>query len=275
MPEKTYHILDVDLAAEQVQPIDVTADVKSFLGGRALGAKLLWDYVPPMADPMGAENVLYIGIGPITGLMGSVTNVSAKSPLTFLRGQSNLNGHLGVELTYTDFNAGILIRGKAKRPVYLFVHNDRIEIRDAASVWGKSGVATQQALQQAIQKETGERNFRFLSMGPAGEKLVRNADICHDFYHHAARLGMGTVMGTKQLKAVAVKGTKDPGYVRPNVIFEMIQKVYRETRTYRSIHRRWGHSTSMAQRYYKTREGVKNKQAGWHDICDLFNPVHL
>jgi aldehyde:ferredoxin oxidoreductase len=275
MSEKTYHILDVDLTAEQVQPIDVTADVKSFLGGRALGAKLLWDYVPPMADPMGAENVLYIGIGPITGLMGSVTNVSAKSPLTFLRGQSNLNGHLGVELTYTDFNAGIIVRGKAKRPVYLFVHNDRIEIRDAASVWGKSGVATQQALQQAIQKETGERNFRFLSMGPAGEKLVRNADICHDFYHHAARLGMGTVMGTKQLKAIAVKGTKDPGYVRPNVIFEMIQKVYRETRTYRSIHRRWGHTTSMAQRYYKTREGVKNKQAGWHDICDLFNPVHL
>jgi aldehyde:ferredoxin oxidoreductase len=275
MPEKAYRLLEVDLTAERIRIIDATQDVKAFLGGRSLGAKLLWDHVPPMADPIGEENILYFGVGPITGLMGSITNVSAKSPLTFFRGQANLNGHFGAELTYTNFNAGILVKGKAKKPVYLVVHNDTVEIRDAASVWGKSGVETQQALHQAIQKETGESDFRFLSIGPAGENLVRNADICHDVYHHAARLGMGTVMGSKQLKAIAVKGTRDPGYIRPAIIFEMIQKVYRKTRTYRMVHRRWGHTTSMAQRYYQTREGVKNKQVGWHDVCDMYNPVQL
>jgi aldehyde:ferredoxin oxidoreductase len=275
MPEKKFKVLEVDLTTEKVQTVDVTEDVQNFIGGRSLGAKLLWDHVPPMADPMGEENILYVGIGPITGLMGAVINVSAKSPLTFLRGQSNLNGHFGVELTYTEYNAGIIVKGKAKKPVYLFIYNDKVEIRDASSVWGKSGVETQQTLKNAIQEETGEPNFRFLSIGPAGENLVRNADICHDVYHHAARLGMGTVMGSKLLKAIAVKGTKDPGYVDPQTIFKMMQKVYQDTRMYRAVHRRWGHTTSMAQRYYKTREGVKNKQAGWDEICDLYNPIEL
>ena len=102
MPEKRFQLLEVDLSRKSTRTVDVTEDVRQFLGGRSLGAKILWDSVPPGADPLGEENGLYVGIGPITGLMGSVTNVSAKSPLTHLRGESNMNGHFGVELVYAS-----------------------------------------------------------------------------------------------------------------------------------------------------------------------------
>jgi aldehyde:ferredoxin oxidoreductase len=275
MPEKRFQLLEVDLTRQSTRTVDVTGEVKQFLGGRSLGAKILWDSVPPGADPLGEENVLYVGIGPITGLMGSVTNVSAKSPLTQLRGESNMNGHFGVELVYAGYNAGILVRGKSDKPVYLYINDDQVEIRDAASVWGQSGLACQQSLHREIRADTGEQNFRFLAIGPAGENQVRNADICHDLYHHAARLGMGAVMGSKKLKAIAVKGSQPPGYPHPHIIYELIKKMHAETRLYRSKQRRWGHSTSMSSRYYKTTEGVKNKQAGWDDMCDLFNPIRL
>ena len=275
MPEKRFRLLEVDLTRKTSRTIDVSEDVKQFLGGRSLGAKILWDHVPPQADPLGEENVLYIGIGPLTGLLGSVTNISAKSPLTFLRGQSNMNGHFGVELVYAGYNAGILIKGKSAEPVYLYINNDQVQIRDASEVWGKSGLECQKILNRSIKKCTGEQGFRFLSIGPAGEHQVRNADICHDLYHHAARLGMGAVMGSKKLKAIAIKGSNPPGYVHPERIFELIKKIHYETRLYRVKLRRWGHSSSMAKRYYNTTEGVKNKQTGWDQLCDSFNPVRL
>lgn len=275
MPEKRFQLLLVDLTTKNNETVEVTGEVKKFLGGRSLGTKLLWENIPPMADPLGDQNVLYIGIGPLTGLMGSVTNISAKSPLTLLRGESNVNGHFGIELVYAGYNAGVLIKGRSDRPVYLYINDDRVEIRNADHIWGESGLASQQALHRSLKEETGEQNFRFLTIGPAGENRVRNADICHDFYHHAARLGMGAVMGSKRLKAVAVKGSRSPRYEKPEIIVEMTKRFFNETRLYRLKHNRWGHTTSMAQRYYKTTEGVKNKQVGWDAICDLYNPVQL
>jgi aldehyde:ferredoxin oxidoreductase len=275
MPERPFRLLEVDLTHQKTRVTDVTTDVKKFLGGRSLGAKILWDHVPPNADPLSEDNALYVGIGPITGLMGSVTNISAKSPLTLLRGQSNVNGHFGVELIYAGYNAGILIKGKSKKPVYLYIKDDKVEIRNATDVWGKSGLECQKILHRSIKDEIEDQNFRFLTIGAAGENLVRNADICHDLYHHAARLGMGAVMGSKNLKAIAVKGSKSPGYVYPDKIYNLIKKVFHETRLYRVKFRRWGHSTSMSRRYYKTTEGVKNKQIGWDNMCDMFNPIRL
>jgi aldehyde:ferredoxin oxidoreductase len=275
MPERPFRLLEIDLTRQKTGVTDVTSDVKKFLGGRSLGAKILWDHVPPNADPLSEDNALYVGIGPITGLMGSVTNISAKSPLTLLRGQSNVNGHFGMELIYAGYYAGILIKGKSNKPVYLYIKDDKVEIRDAIDVWGKSGLECQKILHGSIKDETEDQNFRFLAIGAAGENLVRNADICHDLYHHAARLGMGAVMGSKNLKAIAVKGSKSPGYVHPDKIYDLIKKVFHETRLYRVKFRRWGHSTSMSRRYYKTTEGVKNKQIGWDDMCDMFNPIRL
>jgi aldehyde:ferredoxin oxidoreductase len=275
MSNKTFQLLEVDLTTQKIQTVDVTEDMRKFLGGRSFGGKILWDRVPSNADPLSRENVLFLGIGPITGLLGSVTNISAKSPLTMLRGQSNMNGHFGNELIYAGYNAGILVTGRSSTPVYLYIRDDQVEIRDAAHLTGKSGLETQQMLKKELKEEADVQNFRFVSIGPAGENLVRNADISHDFYHHAARLGMGTVMGSKKLKAIAVKGTQSPDYTYPDKVFEAIKKLLHEGRLYIAQNRRWGHTVSMTKRYYKTTEGIKNKQLGWDAICDLFNPVHL
>lgn len=275
MSNKTFQLLEVDLTTQKIQTVDVTEDMRKFLGGRSFGGKILWDRVPSNADPLSRENVLFLGIGPITGLLGSVTNISAKSPLTMLRGQSNMNGHFGNELIYAGYNAGILVTGRSSTPVYLYIRDDQVEIRDAAYLTGKSGLETQQMLKKELKEEADVQNFRFVSIGPAGENLVRNADISHDFYHHAARLGMGTVMGSKKLKAIAVKGTQSPDYTYPDKVFEAIKKLLHEGRLYIAQNRRWGHTVSMTKRYYKTTEGIKNKQLGWDAICDLFNPVHL
>ena len=248
MAEKTIKLLEVDLTNQKTKAVDVTEDVKNFLGGRSLGSKLLWERVPPKADPLSADNILYFGIGPLTGLLGSITNVSAKSPLTMLRGQANMNGHFGVELVYAGYNAGILFTGKAAKPVYLYIKDNQVEIRDAGHLAGKSGLETQYLLSHELKKDVDDQNFRFVSIGPAGENVVRNADICHDFYHHAARLGMGTVMGSKKLKAIAVKGTQPPGYVHPDKVLENIKRILHEGRLYRDENRRWGHTQSMSGR---------------------------
>ena len=273
--DKQFQLLEVDLTNKKTKTVDMTDEVRKFVGGRSLGAKILWDRVPPKADPLGQDNVLFFGIGPITGLLGSVINVSAKSPLTNLRGQANMNGHFATELIYAGYNAGILFTGKSDKPVYLYVKDDQVEIRDATHLSGKSGLETQSILAEEVKEGLDDQNFRFVSIGLAGENLVRNADICHDFYHHAARLGMGTVMGSKKLKAIAVKGSKSPDYAYPEKVLEITKTWLHEGRSYRARNRRWGHTQSMAQRYYDTTEGIKNKQLGWDRTCDLFNPVLL
>lgn len=275
MAEMKFHLLEVDLSRGKTDVLDVTEEVRKYLGGRGLGAKLLWDRVPQGADPLGPENVLYLGVGPLTGFLGSVLNVSAKSPLTMLRAQSNMNGHFAAELPYAGYNAGILLTGKARSPVYLHIKDEHVVIREASHLWGKRNVETQRLLRSELRQGLDDQNLRIASIGPAGEHLVRNAGICHDFYHHAARLGTGAVMGSKNVKAIAVQGTRPPQYHDPAKVFKILTTFFHESRLYKAEERRWGHAVSMPQRYYQGTEGIKNKQLGWDPICDLSNPVRL
>ncbi|MFB3886373.1 MAG: aldehyde ferredoxin oxidoreductase N-terminal domain-containing protein [Thermodesulfobacteriota bacterium] len=275
MKETRFKLLEIDLTAGEKQVVDLTEDVRKYLGGRGLGGKILWDRVPEGTDPLSPENVLYLGIGPITGFIGSVTNVSALSPLTLLRGMSNMNGHFGVELIYAGYNAGLLLKGKAKGPVYIYIKDDEVEIRDAIHLWGRCNPDGQETLLKELKKDLDDQNFRIASIGPAGEHLVRNASIDHDFYHHAARLGMGAVMGSKNVKAIAVRGTKAPAYHKPELLYHLLLKWRKEGWEERVGRRRWGHTISMPRRYYKTTEGIKNKQLGWDPICDLSDPLRL
>ncbi len=275
MAEKKYTMLEVNLTTGEKIRHDVTAEMRKYLGGRGLGAKLMWERVPADADPLSPENILYFGVGPLTGIFGSIVNVSAKSPLTLRGGTSNMNGHLGVELIYAGYNGGLLVTGKAAKPSYIYIKNDRVEIRDASHLWGKNNLAGQQALREEVRKELDDQNFRVASIGPAGEHLVRNAGISHDFYHHAARMGMGAVMGSKNLKAIAVRGTGSPEYADSPKLFELIARFYYEGRLKKAQDRRWGHNISIARRYYDTTEGVKNKQLGWDPICDKTNSLIL
>ncbi|MBM2831091.1 MAG: hypothetical protein HW414_143 [Dehalococcoidia bacterium] len=272
MAEKI-RLLEVDLSREKVEVHDFTGVCRQYLGGRGLGAKLLWDRVPRGADPLGQENIAYFGVGPTTGFFGSVCNVSMKSPLTGLRGESNVNGHFGAEMVNAGYSAGLLVTGKAKRPVYIYIKDDRVEIRDASHLWGKLVPASQYALRTEVRQELSDQNFQVLTIGPAGENLLRNAGICHDVYHYAARTGGGAVMGSKNLKGVVVRGTRPPKYVDPAKMFQMLSHFFRESRLYVAENRRWSHYVSMPERYYATTEGIKNKQLGWDPVCDLSNPV--
>ena len=275
MSETRFNLLEIDLTTGEKAVVDVTEDVRRYLGGRGLGGKLLWDRVPSGADPLGPENLLYLGIGPITGFLGSITNVSAMSPLTLLRGQSNMNGLFGVEMAYAGYNAGVLLKGKAPKPVYVCIKDDDVEVRDAAHLWGRFNPDNQETLRKELKKDLDDQNFRMVTIGPAGERLVRNASIDHDFYHHAARLGMGAVMGSKNVKAVAVRGTKQPPYAKPRLLYHLLLQWIKKGWKERVGKRRWGHSMSMPERYYKTTEGIKNKQLGWDPICDQSNPLKL
>lgn len=275
MAEMKFNLLEIDLTTGKHRVVDVTGDMRMYIGGRGMGAKLLWDRVPQGADPLSPENILYFGVGPVTGFLGSVTNVSAKSPLTMLRGQSNMNGHFGIELIYAGYNAGLLLTGKSDKPVYIYIKDGQVEIRDAAHLWGKLNVEAQQILRKEIRKELEDQTFAIATIGPAGENLVLNADISHDFYHHAARLGMGAVMGSKKVKAVVVRGTRPPEYINPEKALDMLNTFFHEGRGFKVRDRRFGHTVTMPARYYRTTEGIKNKQLGWHEICDLSNPLRF
>jgi aldehyde:ferredoxin oxidoreductase len=153
--EMKFNLLEIDLSSGEKKIVDLTDDVRQYVGGRGLGAKFLWDQVPEGTDPLSPQNILFFGIGPITGFLGSVTNVSALSPLTLLRGQSNMNGHFGAELIYAGYNAGLLLRGKADRPVYVYIKNDDVEIREGY-VPSRDDILPDRFFEETIYNKYGE-----------------------------------------------------------------------------------------------------------------------
>jgi len=206
-----YHgrILHVDLttgAIEIEEPPD--SFYRFYMGGSALGMHYLLKHTPAHADPLGAENTLVLALGVVTGApisgQSRVTAV-AKSPLTEAVGDSQSGGFWPAELKFAGFDA-IVIRGRAAKPVYLWVHNGQAELRDAAHLWGRiTG-----EVQAAIQEELGDNKIEVLQCGPAGEKGVRYAALISMSNRANGRTGMGAVMGSKNLKAVAVRGKARP-----------------------------------------------------------------
>ncbi|MBC8449862.1 MAG: aldehyde ferredoxin oxidoreductase family protein [Chloroflexi bacterium] len=203
-----YHrrILRVNLTDGQIT-VETPDDVfyRRYLGGAGFVAYYLLKEVPPDTDPLGPGNRLIFACGPLTGapLAGSGRNaIGARSPLTGAMGESEVGGFWGAELKAAGFDA-IIVEGQASSPVYLWVHDGEVELRDAAHLWGLENKPTH----TAIRKELGEKRARVALCGPAGEKLVRYANIMADLKHAAGRTGLGAVMGSKKLKAVAVRGT--------------------------------------------------------------------
>ena len=137
MSEIPMRLLEVDLTSRESRVIDVTKDVRMYLGGRGLANKLIWDLVPQGADGLSPENILHVGVGPLTGIIGTKTILSFKSPLTGWAGRSSVSSYIGEEIVKARYNAGILIRGKSEKPVFLYVFDDQVEVRDASDLWGK------------------------------------------------------------------------------------------------------------------------------------------
>jgi len=177
---------------------------RRYLGGEGFVAYYLLKEVKPGIDPLAPENKLIFAAGPLTGapIPGCGRNsVGGKSPLTGGFGESEVGGAWGAELKRAGFDA-IIIEGKAANPVYLWVYDDEAEIRSAKHLWGKETGE----VQKIIRKELGDDLIRVASIGPGGEKLVRFACVIVDLHDAAGRTGMGAVMGSKNLKAIAVRG---------------------------------------------------------------------
>ena len=220
MDEFVVSLLEVDLSTGKSRKLDVTGDAKQYLGGNGIGNKLVWDLVRPGTDPLGPDNILHIGVGPITGLVGCKTSCSFLSPLTGWAGEASVSGYIGDEIMRTGCTAGVLILGKASKPSYLFVYNDRVEVRDASDLWGQYLVKTENALRTRLYQETG-KEFATLCIGPGGENLVQFANATTENVHSASGGGAGAVFGSKNLKAVAVKGTRAAPYADHRKVWEL------------------------------------------------------
>jgi len=220
--EKSLHnriLLDVDLTSGKIERKIVSSeDTKKYIGGRGLGMKILWDRLPrPGIDPFSPENPLIFMTGPFSGFpipSASRTVVITKSPCTSpvssvypsasTISYSNMGGFLGPEIRFAGYD-GIIISGKSAEPVYLVINDDQVEIKSAKQFWGMKT----DAFDQALLKTLKNRRFQTCYIGPAGEKMVSYACILHTTARAAGR-GVGAVMGSKNLKAIAVRGTGMP-----------------------------------------------------------------
>ena len=199
-------ILSVDLTAGSLQKQPLPEEwKKKYIGGRGFGVRIISDLVDPATDPLSDANVVVFAAGPLTGSrmpMGSRYDVVTKSPLTGTLSSANSGGFFGTELKRAGFDA-VIIRGNARRPVYLWISDGAAEIRDASALWGKTTGGTTQAIQAAL----GDPQIRVACIGPAGERQCLMAAVMNEQSRAAARGGSGAVMGSKCLKALAVRGT--------------------------------------------------------------------
>lgn len=210
-------ILHVDLATGQLKVEEPDERFyRTYLGGSAMGTYYLLQHTPPQSDPLGPENTLSLMVGVVTGAPISGQSrvcATAKSPVTGLIGDSQAGGFWPAELKAAGFD-GIVIHGKAKRPVYLWVHDGEAELRDAASLWGLFTADVEDAVRGAL----GDDRIQVLQCGPAAQEGVRFGALINNANRANGRTGMGTVMASKNLKAVAVRGHRHPDLADPETI---------------------------------------------------------
>ncbi|MGI9861630.1 aldehyde ferredoxin oxidoreductase family protein [Moorella naiadis] len=215
----------IDLTRGRAEPLAVETELREqFIGGKGFGAKLLFDLVPGRADPLGENNVLMFLPGPLTGTLAPAMRgcVVSKSPLTGTFVDSYFGGSFAQEIKYAGYD-GLIFKGKAAEPVYVLIEDHRVSIRPAGHLWGKDTFATT----HTIKAEAGE-TARVACIGPAGEKLVRFALINCEYNRHAGRGGCGAVMGAKNLKAIAIIGTRGVTVHDPLAFKEAVNRAREE-----------------------------------------------
>lgn len=218
-------ILEVDLSNQdfQAMPLPNEKILRKYNGGFGLGLWLLYNKLPTGTDPLGTQNPLIFMTGPLTGTPApSATNltvVTLNSETGFTIARSHTHGYFGAYLRFAGYD-GIVIEGAAPEPVYLWVNEDRVEIRDAKEIWGKDTHATE----EAVKKDIGTEEASVAAIGPAGENLCHGAIIENDKNHSASHGGCGTVMGAKRLKAIAVYGQQEVPLADREKFMEAIDK---------------------------------------------------
>lgn len=197
--------------------------LESYMGGRGLADRYLYDEMDPTIDPLSPENRLIFATGPLTGTpvpCGARYMVVTKGALTGAITTSNSGGHWGPELKFAGYDL-LIVEGKAPEPSYLFIYDDHVEIRSADAYWGKGVFETEDRLR----RDLAIPQLRVACIGPAGEKLVRFACIMNDKHRAAGRSGVGTVMGSKNLKAIAVRGTRGVSIADPAAFMKAVWRM--------------------------------------------------
>ena len=201
--------------------------ITGFLGGRGFNSKVLYDEVPKDVDPLSPQNKLMFATGPLVGTafpLGARFNVSAKSPLTGILGDSNAGGHFAAEMKFAGYDQ-IIIEGKSRKPSYIYIEDQEIQITNAEHLAGKDVYETTEILL----KDLGDRKVQVATAGPAAENRVLYAGIFVNLARPAARTGLGTVMASKNLKAVALKGTGSIEIADPRKFWKIVEEIEEET----------------------------------------------
>lgn len=220
-------ILRVDLTNEKTWTEDTQKYAGDYIGGRGVAARIAWNELPPNIGEYDPENRLIIITGPLTGTLAPTsgrTAITGIAPQVYPKPwytRSNIGGQWGPELKYAGFD-GVVIQGKAEKPVYLWIHDHEAELREASDLWGLDTYAAQIAI-----KEKNGKEAKVLSIGPAGERLVRIAVILTDTGNASGVGGFGAVMGSKNLKAIAVRGTGGVRIAKPKKLMELWKDVKR------------------------------------------------
>lgn len=220
------YILRIDVGAKAFRKEVLDRKLaKDFIGGRGFVDKLIYDEVPVGADPFGPLNKVAVAPGPLSGIF---TPASGKvqfgtlSPATGIIGDSNMGGHFGPEIKYAGYDM-LIIEGVSNTPVTLVIDDDKVDFKDASDLWGKGSFETEETLKKQLGAD-----FQIATIGPAGENKVYFACINHDFGRQAGRTGIGAVLGSKKVKAVAVKGSKSIPVADPDAVLKVGMDLYRK-----------------------------------------------
>lgn len=242
----------IDVTTGGVQDLQVSNDERrKFIGGRGLASKLLIDLLPPGADPLGPDNVVIFAVGPLNGTLipaSSRWSVAAKSPLTGYLGSGNAGGQWGPELKWAGFDA-VAIRGVSEKPCFIYLHDGEVDVLPAEGIWGK----TTWEAEEIIRDMLGDPGAKVVSIGKAGENRVPIATVIGDKTHSGGRGGVGAVLGSKNVKAVAVRGRGGVKVHDPEGLLalaqEMLQYVSNEPAF--ETYYKYGSTTALAGRYEK------------------------
>jgi len=223
-------ILHVDLENESTRLEPLSEEVaRKYIGGIGMGIYLLLKNSKPGVEPFSPENPLILATGPFSGTIvptgGNGHAFVTKSPQSYGVGESKSHGFFGAEMKRAGYDA-IIITGKAARPTYLWIDDDSIQFMNAEHLWGKSIPETEDTIKQ----ELGDFYIRVASIGPGGEKLIRFAGIANDYSRFAGRTGVGAVMGSKNLKAIAIRGTRDVTVAHPEELMELVKELKERAR---------------------------------------------
>jgi len=214
----------IDLSKGEVVQKPIPKEIRTlYLGGRGIDMYLLYNHVKPKVNPLSPENVLFVGAGLLGGIpcLGSGRcDIAAKSPLTGAVGDSNIGGFFAPELRFAGFDH-LVISGKAAKPLYIWINDSEITIEDASHLWGKDTFETQ----TIIRNDHDDQDIKSIVIGSAGENMVRFANVRTGMKNSAGRTGMGAVMGSKNLKAISVRGTTSIEFARPDELLDYCKEM--------------------------------------------------